>query len=179
MGFFDNGNEKQRLANLEALEDKRLRFAELAQKQGFAPEKMLLVSTDRGGVIGLAPGQIVFGPDYGGEGEFTLEEIGAEKLRSEKFYVPGEGMGGIFGMGKKGQLGFVVYADRGGFETEIPLVVNRNSCLLTSKAKNPLLSVKRRRGNANVVWDLPPIERGDLKKLRKIVSELLGITIEE
>ena len=40
--------------------------------------------------------------------------------------------------------------------------------------KNPLLDPRRRRGDANVVWDLPPVDRHRLRALERVVREILG-----
>jgi len=77
MGLFSDPNEAKRKANLKDMEDKRLRFAEKCRDEGFAPERMLLVSSEKGGVIGLsrvgARIALVSGQDFGGEGDFVLE----------------------------------------------------------------------------------------------------------
>ena len=52
MGLFNDADEAKRRANLKAMEDRRLRFAERMQAEGFAPQKMILASKERGGVVG-------------------------------------------------------------------------------------------------------------------------------
>ena len=52
-------------------------------------------------------------------------------------------------------------------------VLECGGALLCGK-KNPLLSAKRRRGDANVVWDIPPIERRRLDEIERALRELLG-----
>ena len=43
-----------------------------------------------------------------------------------------------------------------------------------TRGKNALLNPKRRRGNANFVWDFRPVEREAIEGLKKRWLELLG-----
>ena len=45
------------------------------------------------------------------------------------------------------------------------MVAGRTSYLETDYKRNPLLKTKRRRGDANIIWDLAPIEAGHLDKI--------------
>ena len=177
MALFDSAQEKERRRKLKEAEDKRVRFAEALEKQGFAPARMVMVSTEKGALIGMSRegGKLclVLGPEFGSEAEFVLERCDPFEYRIEEHYVPGEGMGGIFGFGKKAEGGFVVHIVRGGEEIEIPFIVNRNSGTVCGR-KNPLLSTKRRRGDANIVWDIPPFDRASVLKVRAAVEEILG-----
>ena len=86
---------------------------------------------------------------------------------------PATGLGGALGFGTKGAFGFVctILTDEGEFA--LPVVAHRGGALVCGK-KNPLLSTKRRRGDANVVWDIPPIERRRLDEIERALRELLG-----
>ena len=57
-------------------------------------------------------------------------------------------------------------------ELRIPFIANKGSMAEFSYAKNPLLKTRRRRGNANVVWDLPPMEKRMLKDLDGILETI-------
>ena len=48
---------------------------------------------------------------------------------------------------------------------QLYVVAGRTSYLETDYKHNPLLKVKRRRGDANIIWDLAPIEAGHLDKI--------------
>lgn len=178
MGLFDDGNEAKRKQNLKELEDKRCRFAERMQKEGFAPARMLLVSTEQGGLIGLSRVNgrlcVVVGPDFGGEGEFELEEYDHPVVSREQHLEPAEGLGGIFGFGKKGSVGYYLILQRPEPKEplRIPVIANKNSALVCTK-KNPLLDLRRRRGDANVVWDMKPVEKSMMAKIDKEIEELL------
>ncbi len=178
MGLFNDAAEVQRRANLKAMEDRRVRFAERMRAEGFAPEKMVLASTERGGVIAVCRegGKVclILGPDFGGEGEFVLERYDALPARFESYLEESSGLGGLFGIGKKGAAGFVAIVDRGGVELSIPFVVNRNCALLCEGRKNPLLNPRRRRGDANVVWEFPPVEKRALARFRAAMEEMLN-----
>ena len=178
MGLFNDPNEQKRRENLRILEDKRLAFAQRLQREGFAPETMALFSTERGGLIGLCRHQgrvgLIVGPDFGADGDFTLEQYDALPVRFEEYFEKSEGMGGIFGMGKRGAVGFYVIAQRPDGELAIPCVMNKNSAAVFSLKKNPLLSVRRRRGDAHVVWDLPPVEKRRLSEMERLVRGILG-----
>lgn len=177
MGIFNDADEAKRRANLKAMEDKRMRFAERMQAEGFAPEKMVLASTERGGVIGVcsAGGQacLVLGPDFGGEGEFALERYDRLPVRFEEYFEESTGLGGFLGFGRKGAAGFLAVVDRGGVELSIPFIVNKNCALLCAGGKNPLLRARRRRGDANVVWEFPPVEKKSLPRFREALREML------
>ena len=69
MGIFNDANEQARKANLKALEDKRVAFAQQLAREGFAPETMLLAMTENGGYVGICrdAGQycLVISPGFG------------------------------------------------------------------------------------------------------------------
>ena len=178
MALFQSENEIARKRKLKELEDKRLRFAERMQQEGFAPERMLLLSTEKGGLAGLCRdrGQVclIVGPDFGGEGEFTLERFDRLPARTEDYFEKSEGMGGFMGLGKKGQQGFRLIVERPDGEVVIPYVSGLNCAAVYPMKKNPLLDPRRRRGDANVVWDLPPVDRHRLRALERVVREILG-----
>lgn len=179
MGFFDSPGETERRQKLKTLEDARLVFAEQMQKQDFRPETMLLTSTERGGLIGLSRDEgglwLVIGPDFGTDDGFTLERCLPDNIRREEHYVPAEGMGGYLGFGKKGEKGFYLMIDRGGVELSVPFIINKNSAAAFPYKRNPLLSTKRRRGDANVVWDLQPLDKTQMSRVEKTLSEIVKI----
>ena len=82
-------------------------------------------------------------------------------------------LGGIFGFGKKGSVGYYLVLERPDREPlRIPVIANKNQALICG-AKNPLLDTRRRRGDANVVWDMRPIDRSMLGKLQKELDKLM------
>ena len=178
MSLFNDPKELERKETLRQLEDKRLRFAEGLQRDGFAPEKMLICSGERGGLFGLCRegGRVclILGPDFGGEGEFVLERFDRLPARMEDYFEKSEGMGGFMGLGKRGAVGFRLIVERRDGELAIPYVSGLNCAAVYPLKKNPLLSVKRRRGDANVVWDLPPVDKRSLRMLERLVREILG-----
>ena len=178
MSLFNDPKELERKEKLRQLEDKRLRFAEQQQRSGFAPEKMIICSGERGGLYGLCRegGQVclILGPDFGGEGEFVLERFDRLPARMEDYYEKPEGMGGFLGLGKRGQQGFRLIVERPEGELAIPYVYGLNCAAVYPLKKNPLLSVKRRRGDANVVWDLPPVDKHRVRELERLIREILG-----
>ena len=51
------------------------------------------------------------------------------------------------------------------------VVAGRTSWMECCKTrKNPLLSMKRRRSDANLLWDMMPIEPGQLSKLENALA---------
>jgi len=53
----------------------------------------------------------------------------------------------------------------------LPVIAGRTSWLeVTQLKKNPLLKTKRRRGDANIIWDLMPIDPGHLTKLEDALA---------
>jgi len=178
MGLFDDGNEAKRKQNLRDMEDKRCRFAQRMKEEGFAPDRMMMFSTEEGGLIGLSRIggvlHVVVGPAFGGEGEFVLEKYENPVFHTEEHLQPAEGLGGIFGFGKKGSVGYYLILERPEPQEplRIPVIANKNQALVCG-AKNPLLELKRRRGDANVVWDMRPIDRSMLGKLQKELEALM------
>lgn len=163
MGLFNDAQDQARRANLKAMEDKRVAFAQKLAREGFAPERMLLTMTENGGYVGLSrEGKgycLIISPGFGTEEDFVLERFDALDYRTEEVYVKGEGMGGIFGFGKKPERGVVYFIRRAdGSEAQMPFVGGRGSWLECTLAKNPLLKTQRRRGDANVAWDMKPID---------------------
>ena len=172
MPLFDSGAEKLRNENLKSLEDRRLRFAEELQQKGFKPEKMLFCSTEGGQFVALArhngKAAVIVSPVFGQEGDFVLECQDALQWEKEDIFEKGTGLNGAFGFGKKGAKGFILHIHLSdGSVADLYVVAGRTSYLETDYKHNPLLKAKRRRGDANIIWDLAPIEAGQLRKIEE------------
>ena len=170
MPLFDSSAEKLRKENLKNLEDKRLRFAEELQQQGFKPEKMLFCSTEGGQFVALArhngKAAVIVSPVFGQEGDFAIEFHDALQWEKEEVFEKGTGLNGAFGFGKKGAKGFILHITLSdGSVAHLHVVAGRTSYLETDYKHNPLLKTRRRRGDANIIWDLVPIEPGHLDKI--------------
>ena len=170
MPLFDSNAEKLRKENLKSLEDRRLRFAEELQQKGFKPEKMLFCSTEGGQFVALARHSgktaVVVSPVFGQEGDFVIEFHDALQWEKEEVFEKGSGLNGAFGFGKKGAKGFILHITLSdGSVAHLHVVAGRTSYLETDYKHNPLLKTKRRRGDANIIWDLAPIEAGHLDKI--------------
>ena len=170
MPLFDSSAEKLRKENLKILEDKRLRFAEELQQKGFKPEKMLFCSTEGGQFVALARHSgktaVVVSPVFGQEGDFLFECHDALRWEKEDVFEKGTGLNGAFGFGKKGAKGFIIHISLSdGSVAKLYVVAGRTSYLETDYKHNPLLKVKRRRGDANIIWDLAPIDPSHLDKI--------------
>lgn len=176
MPLFDNSAEKERKQNLKDMEDKRLRFAEKLEGMGFAPERMMICSSEAGNFVALSKWQgkhaVIVGPIFGQEGDFILELQDELRVEKEEVFQKGTGLNGALGFGTKGAKGFNLHISMGdGSVATMEVVAGRTSFLeVKQKKKNPLLSTKRRRGNANIVWDLMPIEPGNLGKLTDTID---------
>ena len=170
MPLFDSSAEKLRKENLKNLEDKRLRFAEELQQQGFKPEKMLFCSTEGGQFVALArhngKAAVIVSPVFGQEGDFVIEFHDAIQWEKEEVFEKGTGLNGAFGFGKKGAKGYIFHITLSdGSVAHLHVVAGRTSFLETDYKHNPLLKTRRRRGDANIIWDLAPIEAGHLDKI--------------
>ena len=171
MSLFSSDSEKQRRENLKRMEDGRLRLAEDLDRQGLRPERMLLCSREDGSFVAMARhgGKflLIESPRFGQEEDFTVDiQDAVPAYEREEVFEKGEGLNGAFGFGKKGCSGFNLHIiTSGGLRACVPVVSSRNSWLEVPHRKNPLLSRKRRRGNANVAWDLAPILRNDVEKI--------------
>lgn len=174
MGLFGNREEEaRRKRNLKELEDKRVRFAEMLAAEGFQPEECLLVQREGGfAAVARQAGELYLltGPGPGAEEDFTFRRAGRARAHVEDIFIKSEGLGGILGFGKKGGYGFrLIVTPEEGEPMEIELVSGLGTYLEIrpdKRVKNALLNPKRRRGNANVVWDFQPVEREALEGVR-------------
>lgn len=176
MGLFDSAEEQARKAGLKKLEDKRVAFAQQLARQGFAPEKMLFAQNDNGGFTALCRFEgkywLIISPGFGSDDDFILESYDALDWRVEEVLVKSEGMGGIFGFGKKAEIGSEYFIRRhDGTEARMPFVCGRGNWAEAALAKNPLLKTQRRRGDANLVWDMRPLDRTQVERVLELVKE--------
>ena len=178
MGLFSDPNEQARKENLRKLEDKRLALAERLDRQGFKPETMLFAQSDNGGFVATCrhggKQWLIVGPGFGTEEEFLVVDSDHFDVRKEEVLVKSEGMGGIMGFGKKGEHGAeYVITLPDGREVKMPFVFGRNGWAEFPLKKNPLLSTKRRRKDANIVWDLTPIDNTHIQRIMALAEEYL------
>lgn len=177
MGLFNSEEERQRKENLKSFEDKRLRFAQALAARDFRPERMLLLSREDGSFVALARHggkfALIESPKFGQEGEFTLDlQDEAPHCVREEISEKGTGLNGAFGMGTKGAKGFYLYVPTSdGARVKAPVIYGRNSWQEVSYRKNTLLRTARRRGNANVVWDLMPIDAAAVRKIEFLLDD--------
>ena len=178
MALFNSPEEQERKANLKKLEDKRVAFAQRMAQEGFAPERMLFAQNGNGGFTGLArfKGQywLIVSPGFGSDDDYILERMDRLNYRVNEVQVKSEGMGGIFGFGKKAENGreYIIALPNGG-EATLSFVSGRGTWLDVSLNKNPLLKTKRRRGDANMVWDMTPLDRSGIERALEVVEEFL------
>ena len=180
MGLFTDPNELQRRENLKKLEDKREAFAQMLDKQGFKPEKMLFAQTPNGGFAAFANFNgsqwLIVSPGFGTDEEFIIEQSERFPIRKEEVHVQAEGMGGIFGFGKKGENGAEYCVTRSdGVEVRIPFVFGRNSWSEYTLKKNPLLNTRRRRKDGNIVWEFKPIDNTEVPRLLALADSYFGL----
>ena len=176
MPLFSSDAERQRKENLKLLEDRRIRFAEKLGQQGFRPERMFFCSREDGSFVAMARHEgrfaLIESPRFGEDGDFAIYIQDAPQFEREEVFEKGSGLNGAFGFGTKGAKGFnLLMTTNEGAQVKVPVVYGRTSWLETPYKKNPLLNPKRRRGDANVAWDLVPINHGDLDKIEKILNE--------
>lgn len=175
MGIFDGPEEQARREKLRALEDKRLAFAQEMARQGFAPERMLFAQTENGSFAAICPEgagcAVIIGPALGSDEDFRIVHMEKLTARRQEVRVPSEGMGGIFGMGKKAQVGveFVITLPDGE-EVTMPFVGGRSSWMEKALKKNPLLSTRRRRGDANVCWEMAPLDKTGVDRVLAVAA---------
>ena len=175
MALFDTAAEKQRKENLKLLEDRRVLFAAKLEKMNFKPERMLFCSCEDGSFTALARHNgkyaIVIGPVFGSDEDFTIHILDALQVEREDVFEKGSGLNGAFGFGTKGAKGFnLFFTLSDGNVAKLPVVAGRTSWLECPLKKNPLLKTKRRRGDANIIWDMMPIEPGMLSKIEDILA---------
>lgn len=162
-----NQKEKLRKANLKALEDKRLAFAQ--SHRGLQMAFALFVQRNGGfDGVAIAPEGIYLmtAPGPGDEEDFTLERMDRCRahLRDEK--IEPQGAGGILGFGKKGGQGYTLGIECPGRLLELTFVSGFNFLMeIAPGAKNPLLNPKRRPGNANIVWDMQSVPYAQCREI--------------
>ena len=175
MPLFDNNAEKQRKENLKILEDRRVLFAERLEKMNFKPERMMFCSCDDGSFTALARHNgkyaVIVGPAFGSDADFIIEIQDALQYEREEIFEKGTGLNGAFGFGTKGAKGFTLHITlSNGSIAKLPVVAGRTSWLECPLKKNPLIKTKRRRGDANIIWDFMPIEPGVLAKMESALE---------
>lgn len=175
MPLFDNNAEKQRKENLRLLEDRRVLFAAKLEKMNFKPERMLFCSCEDGSFTALARHNgkyaVVVGPAFGSDNDFIIDVQDALQVEREDVFEKGTGLNGAFGFGTKGAKGFnLFFTLSNGSVAKMPVVAGRTSWLECPLKKNPLIKTKRRRGDANLIWDLMPIEPGVLSKIENALA---------
>ncbi len=175
MGLFDSASEQERKANLKKLEDKRVAFSQELARQGFAPEKMLFSQNQDGGFTALCRFNgkywLIISPGFGSDGDYIMESYDELVYRVEDVHVKAEGMGGIFGFGKKAEIGVeYLIARHDGTEAKMSFVCGRGNWMEFPLAKNPLLKTQRRRGDANLVWDMRPIDHTAVQKIVEVAE---------
>ena len=176
MALFSSEAERQRKENLKQLEDRRLRFAQQLDARGIKPERMFFCSREDGSFAALArhEGKLVLieSPMLGTDADFTVDLLADPQYEYEEVFIQGSGLNGAFGFGERGAKGFNLYVTNGdGQRALIPVVFGRNSWLEADYRRNPLLKLKRRRGDANVMWDFVPLEGGSPQKIRTLLDE--------
>ena len=176
MSLFSSDIEKQRRENLKRMEDGRLRLAEDLDRQGIRPERMFMCSREDGSFVALARHEdkfvLINSPKLDEDAEFVVDIQDSPRYDREEIFEKGTGLNGAFGFGTKGAKGFnlsIITSD--GLPVMVPVVFGRNSWLEVPYKKNPLLRTKRRRGNANVMWDLAPIYMNDVEKIERLLME--------
>lgn len=176
MPLFSSEEDRKRKENLKLLEDRRLRFAEKLQRQGFCPERMLFCSREDGTFAALARHDgkfaLIESPQFGEDADFTIDIQDAPRYERNEVFEPGTGLNGAFGFGTKGAKGFdLILFNSDGLPVKFPVVNGRNSWMEATYKKNPLLQTKRRRGDANVVWDFLPIQGSHIGRIEKLLDE--------
>ena len=176
MPLFDRGAEKERKEKLKQLEDRRVRFAEALEKQGFQPERMFICSCEDGSFVALARhGQqyaVILGPKFGSDDDFVFDLQDALECEREEVFEKGTGLNGAFGFGQKGAKGFnLMLTLSDGSVVKMPVVAGRTSWMEVPLKKNPLLKTRRRRGDANIIWDLMPIDPGVLPRIEALLAD--------
>lgn len=176
MPLFNTDAERQRKENLKRLEDKRLRFAQEMEARGFRPERMFFCSREDGSYVALAKHEgrfaLIDAPRFNDEGDFVLRLSDSPRFEREEVFEKGSGLNGAFGFGVKGARGFNLYVTLdGGERVLVPVVFGRTSWMESNYRKNPLLQTKRRRGDANIVWDFRPIDNTTLTRIEAMLDE--------
>ncbi|MGI6238313.1 MAG: hypothetical protein ACOYI5_01640 [Christensenellales bacterium] len=170
--------EANRRERLRALEDKRLAFAQRMRAEGFDPELTLYIQRE-GGFHAIAQNGgeicILYGPGPNEDADFTCERYEKGQLRAElrPAAQASTGMGGAFGIGAKGGVGFALTITRPDDTVlELTLLSDIGAYLEVERRKNALLSPRRTRGDANFVWNLTS---GSPRAVRRIGETWLRI----
>ena len=180
MGFFSNPKEQERLARLKAMEDKREAFAWMLDQQGFKPERMLFASTQNGGFTAFCSFDgrqwLILSPGFDTDEDFVIESTPRFDVRVEPVEVTGEGMCGVLGIGQKAERGVEYVITRAdGSEARFSFVGGRTSWAEFPYKKNPLLDTRRRRKDANVAWELQPIDITRVDGVLRLAKAYFGL----
>ena len=108
---------------------------------------------------------LVIGPRFGSDEDFRYEFHDHIDFEKEEIYEKGTGLNGMFGFGRKGASGYVYHITlHDGTVAPLCAVHGRTSWLECDYKRNGLLKTKRRRGDANFIWDFIPFEREQSRK---------------
>ena len=177
MALFNNEEEQARKEKLRYLEDKRVAFAERCAGQGFKPDKMFFCSDEHGGFTALARDRkrhvVITAPVFGDpEGDYHMYVLDELRFDKEIVEIKGTGLNGMFGFGTKPAIGVNLRIELPEGEAVMELVGGRTTYMVVNRYKdNPLLKTRRRRSDANVVWDFMPIDAMKVEKLEKELDE--------
>ena len=164
-----------------------MRFAAEMEERGFRPDFSMYAQNETGGFTGISvvDGKLwlTFGPGPSElEKDFYIEPLNLDecRIRIKEIYRAPVGMGGVLGFGTKGYKGYDILIARTGRDVfKISLYAGYTSCLETPYNKNSLLKTKRRRGNANFVWDFKPLGKDTLEKMSEKWLPILNVSEED
>ena len=158
-----------------------MRFAEMLAQRGFEPERCLMVQKEGGfAAVALQGGELFLltGPaPRRGRGLYFPPRRPRPRLCGGYIHQV-EGLGGILALARR-----AAWASNWSWCPRratlwrwrwSPAWAHIWRSAREKRRKNALLSVKRRRGNANVVWDFAPIEREALEGLQKRWLEIIN-----
>ena len=179
MAWFQSEKDRQRIAQLSALEDKRIAFARDIAAKGLHFERALLVQVGGGFEgIGLAAGNayLLTGPaPVDEDGQFICEALPNVRASFEPFAIEGDGMNGMLGMGKKGGRGKKLVLHWDGGEREIEFVHALQMIYELKPGESfPLLNANKNPKDYNFVWDFASIQPHQLDFIAAHWAQLIA-----
>ena len=171
MAWMQSEADQARTRDLQALEIKRADFARRLLKRGLLFEQALFVQQG-GGFSGIAVFHdtlyLITGPAPADtDSDFTCRHLPNPNCKFLPFVIDGEGMMGVFGMGKKGGVGYKLQIDQNDGEPIVQEYLPAlNSILEMPKGAHcALFNAVCRNKPDNFVWSFRSIETATMEDI--------------
>ncbi|MHB8062621.1 MAG: hypothetical protein ACYDG2_08315 [Ruminiclostridium sp.] len=165
--LFNYAALRLRKQQLKDLEQKRVKFAMDMKAQGVIPDRVLYVQKN-GGFTGIGIDKttlyVLTGPAPDDEAPFGIQAYKNFNAYMEEIYVEEDGLGGMFGFGKKGGNGWRFIVSLPNDQIILEIIPNMTNILDVLAIDNRLFFIKEKQ-NYNFVFDMIPRSMEECNKI--------------